>query len=293
MRRSCLSALLALLLLSGCAAPHTDPSADPTPSASQCPPASDFGYTPDQLPAPESDPGQWALTDFPGCLESSAPVRCEDYPLLEGTELENSVQVLRGQEDGPVIYIVAGVHGDEQAGWRAGNLLKETGLTAGTLYILSPANSYGAQNDQRTTKSGRDLNRSFPGDPAGWDAQKLAAAIYADIEEKQPDLVLDLHEARAQQGQRDALGNSVIAQSLDGVGDLVLDLLLKSEAGSLCSGPITLYGSPPEGSLNQTVTLRLGIPVLTVETYREEPLAQRVRNHLELTQYILTQYGMR
>ena len=39
--------------------------------------------------------------------------------------------VLQGKDDGPIIYIVAGVHGDEQAGWRAGNLLKEATIQAG------------------------------------------------------------------------------------------------------------------------------------------------------------------
>ena len=47
------------------------------------------------------------------------------------------------------------------------------------------------------------------------------------------------------------------------------------------------------GSINQTVTEQLGIPVITVEPYREEPLAQRVRNQLEFTEYVLNYYGLR
>ena len=241
----------------------------------------------------DGEPDTWLLKDFQGCLEETFDTEREEYPLLEGTEEENTVCVLRGAEDGPVIYVVAGVHGDEVAGWRAGNLLKDASLKAGTLYILSPANLYGAEQDQRTTKSDRDLNRNFPGDPEGWDAQRIAWSIFSDIQDKQPDLVLDLHEARAVQGGRDALGNSLICQSLDGIGDLILDALLDSEAGSLCSGALTLYGSPPAGSITQTVTEQLGIPVITVETYREEPLAQRVRNQLEFTEYVLNYYGLR
>ena len=241
----------------------------------------------------EAEPDQWKLEDFAGCLEARFDTAAEEYPLLEGTEEENTVCVLRGAEEGPAVYLVAGVHGDEVAGWRAGNLLKGATLKAGTLYIVSPANLYGAEQDQRTTKSDRDLNRNFPGDPEGWDAQRIAWSIFSDIQDKQPDLVLDLHEARAVQGGRDALGNSLICQSLDGIGDLILDALLDSEAGSLCSGALTLYGSPPAGSINQTVTEQLGIPVITVETYREEPLAQRVRNQLEFTEYVLNYYGLR
>lgn len=248
----------------------------------------------------EADPEHWRLDAFEHCFEVQFNTDKEEYLLLEGTQEENTVQVLRGKEDGPTIYIVAGVHGDEVAGWLAGNLLKQATLKAGTLYILSPANTYGAGQNQRKTKSDRDLNRNFPGNSDGWDAERIAASIYADIRDKQPELVLDLHEAIAKEddyealgANYDALGNSLICQSLDGIGELVLDALLTSEAGELCSGALALYGSPPTGSLNRTVTEELGIPVITVETLRAELLAQRVQNQLELVEFVLEHYGMR
>jgi len=248
----------------------------------------------------DSDPEQWQLDDFESCFEECFDTDRAEYLLLEGTQEENTVRVLRGKEAGPTLYIVAGVHGDETAGWMAGNLLKQATLKAGTLYIISPANTYGAGQNQRKTKSGRDLNRNFPGDSDGWDAERIAASIYADIRNKQPELVLDLHEAIAKEddyaalgANYDALGNSLICQSLDGIGELVLDALLSSEAGTLCSGALTLYGSPPTGSLNRTVTEELGIPVITVETLRAESLSQRVQNQLELAAFVLEYYGMR
>lgn len=248
----------------------------------------------------DPDPKQWRLNHFEGCFDERFHTKAEEYRLLEGTQEENTVLVLRGETEGPTIYIIAGVHGDETAGWLAGNLLKQATLKAGALHILSPANIYGAEQDQRKTQSGRDLNRNFPGNPDGWDAERIAASIYADIRDKQPELVLDLHEALAKEDDYealgpnyDALGNSLICQSLDGIGDLVLDALLSSEAGSLCSTPLSLYGSPPAGSLNRVVTEDLGIPVITVETLRTEPLSQRVQNQLELVAFALEHYGMR
>ncbi len=248
----------------------------------------------------EQEPDQWRLEDFDGCMTEDLDSNRDVYLLAEGTEEENTVVVLQGKEDGPVIYIVAGVHGDEQAGWRAGNLLKEATIQAGTVYIVSPANRYGAKNDQRRTKESWDLNRSFPGNPEGGDAQRIAHAIFTDIQDKQPDLVLDLHEAQPKEddyeklgSNYDALGNSIICHSLDGIGEMVLDAMLASEAGELCSSPLTLYGTPPVGSVNQTVTQELGVPTITVETLRSEPLAQRVRNQLELVEFILNYYDMR
>lgn len=248
----------------------------------------------------EQEPDQWVLSDFKECFTQSYQTSRQEYTLAPGTEGENTVTVLRGAEDGPTVYIVAGVHGDEQAGWRAGNLIKEATLKAGTVYIVSPANRYGAQNDQRRTKALWDLNRSFPGSPDGSDAEQIAHGIFSDIQEKQPVIVLDLHEAVPKEddyeklgSNYDALGNSLICQSLDDIGDLVLEALLQSEAGELCANPLILYGSPPSGSVNQTVTDTLGIPTITVETLRSEPLSQRVGNQLEIVEFVLEYYALR
>lgn len=215
-----------------------------------------------------------------------------EYSLLEGTELELKVTVLSGQSKEPSIYLVGGIHGDEIAGWMAADRWKEEKLQNGSLYIVSPANRYGAEHRKRKTKEERDLNRNFPGDADGCDAERIAAAIYQDIGEKQPELVLDLHEATAEEG-RDFLGNSLICQSMEKDGDLILDLLDASSRGELTSGKLTLYGSPPPGSINRVVTEALGIPVITVETDREEALETRIRNQMEIVEYVLQYFEMK
>lgn len=294
MSRPFLPALLALAVLAGCTAPQAGDLAPPDPGipadASVSPPPAVESRRP--IPTGQ-DGGAWSLSDFPGVFDEDLPTRRTEYVLSAGAGWENTVHVLQGAEDGPTIYLLAGVHGDETAGWLAAGLLKAASLRGGTLYILSPANPYGAAHDQRKTAEGRDINRNFPGDPDGCDAERIAADIYADIQDKQPDLVLDLHEAKDQEGARDQLGNSLICQSLEETGNLVLDLLAASEAGTICSAPLTLYGSPPRGSVNKTVTEELGVPVVTVETYRAEGLALRVRNHLEIAEFIFQAYGLR
>lgn len=225
-----------------------------------------------------------------GCFTETYETAVSQYDLLEGTELELSVTLLEGTAEGPTVYIVGGVHGDEPAGWYAGELLKKTTLQAGRVYILSPVNRYGADHDRRTTRSDRDINRSFPGDPAGNDAQQIACAVFQDISQKKPDLVLDLHEARNHGENRDDLGNSLICLDVATVDELVFALLGETE---LASGPLDLFGSPPEGSLNAEVSRTLCIPVLTLETPRAEPLAVRVRTQLRVTEYVLQWYAMR
>lgn len=223
-------------------------------------------------------------------LRQLAPELCErtkttreTYTLLPDTDLALSVTALQGAQGGKSIYIVAGLHGDEQAGWRAGNLLKEMDLAAGQVWILSPANPYGAAHDQRTTRSGRDANRWF-GSNTDWDAAILDRAIAADIKEKHPDLILDLHEAhenaRQNQDRYDALGNSLVCYSLENIGDAVLDFLQETENAPGFSAPFTLYSSPPAGSLNDYAGRVLGISAITVETWRGEELSSRVQTQL-------------
>ena len=245
-------------------------------------------FAPGLLPEAE-DADEWTLADFPGCFDGKWETAREEHALDEGL----SVTVLHGEADGPAVYVVAGVHGDEAAGWRAGDLLKNACLRAGTLYIISLANVYGAANDQRKTAEERDLNRNFPGDADGCDAARIAAVIFSDIAQRQPALLLDLHEAReASDNGADALGNSLICDASGETGELIWEMLLASEDGRLCASSLTLYGSPPRGSINHTVSELIGVPAITVETLRTEALAQRVRNQLEIVQYVLQNKNM-
>lgn len=178
-------------------------------------------------------------TNF-GCMAAEYPTQYGSYPLLAQTPLENTVYTLTGSEDGHSIYM-GGAHGDELAGWYAGVLFRKATLRARTVYVVAPLDQYGADHVQRKMREGWNLNRAFPGD-----AQRIAAAVYHDIQDKQPDLVLDLHEAILHTNGQDNLGNSLICQDMELVADLVLALLSDSGNGVLpLSEPLTLYGFPP------------------------------------------------
>lgn len=290
MKKAIAAALLMALLLTGCAQKPTGQEPAEQKPTIQEPVQKQVRQEP-VLPQ-AADAAQWTLTDYALRFAQQYNTEKEEYPFMEGSEWENSVVCLKGEQDGPVIYFVCGLHGDETAGWTAGNLLKDATLKAGTVYILAPANLYGAQHDQRETKSDRDANRYFPGDPDGFDAEQIDDAIYQDILDKSPDLVLDLHEGLVHTDGTDDLGNSIICEDVSLMSDLIWDVMVTAESGELCGG-LTLYGTPPEGSLNREVTKKLGIPVITVETSRGEALAQRVDKQLELAEFILTHEGLR
>lgn len=214
------------------------------------------------------------------------------YLIQEGTEFENEIVVLTAEEEGPTVFIIASVHGDEVAGYQAADRMKNMELASGTLYILSPANIIGAEYNRRHVYDDQDLNRSFPGKTDGTEAELIAHAIYQEVERIQPDLVFDLHEAKLKGENRDFLGSSLIFTSLDGMEDLYMDMYLASQDGELCSEPYKAYSPGPFGSVNHTITTELEIPVITVETYRGYFLERRIEDQMAVVGFALEHLGL-
>lgn len=238
------------------------------------------------------NPDHMKASDFgPFFTGTAATVRTETV-LLAGTPYETTLTVLEGAVDGPTVFVVAGIHGDETAGYSAGNLLKDISIAAGKLCVLSPANANGVANNSRYVTERLDLNRSFPGKADGNAAEQIACTILGQIEALQPDLLLDLHEARMMSDKSDYLGSSLIYSDLAGMETLFFDLLFATQTGEICGEPFAWYAPGPEGSVNRTVTGQLGIPVITVETFRGYPLERRIADQLAIVQYVLGYYDM-
>jgi hypothetical protein len=239
------------------------------------------------------------FTDFGTFFEKQYEVSVSSYKIMEGEISETEVVHVHSEKEGPTIYIVGAVHGDEKAAWYTAILMEKATISSGDLYILAPANANGAKNDSRYVTGRQDLNRSFPGDPEGNEAEQLAYAIYSDIEDKNPDLVLDLHEAIVYNSSRDFLGSTYIFTDLSVFANeydmdvMFLDLLFATEDGTICHNAFGSTGPGPEGSINATVTNELGIPVITVETFRGFDIYRRVYDQLDTIQFILEYLEMR
>ena len=136
----------------------------------------------------------------------------ESYRLTPGAETETTVVKITGAEPGPTVYVAAGIHGDERAAWYAGLMRQSITIKAGTLYVLAPANAWGAQRNWRLVGE-EDPYRCFPGNETGTLAQRICYAIFHDIKEKEPELLLDLHEAIVYREGRDFLGSTLIYTS--------------------------------------------------------------------------------
>jgi predicted deacylase len=111
-----------------------------------------------------------------------------DYAALyDTTKLTIPVEVIRGKERGPVLFISAAIHGDELNGIEIIRKLSKKKFLSkikGTLILVPIVNVFGFHNQSRYLPDRRDLNRSFPGSKTGSLAGRLAYIFMREIVSK-------------------------------------------------------------------------------------------------------------
>ncbi|MCW1950477.1 MAG: M14 family metallopeptidase [Octadecabacter sp.] len=138
--------------------------------------------------------------EFAGEVIDGGTRRTVDVPvsvLSDHTPIDLKVHVIHGKKAGPTVFVSAAVHGDEVMGVEIVRRLLQSDLLAGlrgTLMVVPIVNAFGFHNRSRYLPDRRDLNRSFPGSPAGSLASRLAG-IFLDKVVKRCDLGIDLHSA--------------------------------------------------------------------------------------------------
>lgn len=128
-------------------------------------------------------------------------LRLSRLPVLEGADLTTrrlAVMEARSGRTGPLLWLTAGIHGDEMGSivvvHEVFRRLRRSGLRAGRVCAFPLLNPFGFEAATRHIPSTEeDLNRSFPGDAQGTFAQRIAHLVTARIRAGTPDLVLDLH----------------------------------------------------------------------------------------------------
>ena len=284
--------LVFILLFTACqsAPPKTDAPSEPV-SEPVSSPALDYAA---MLATENTIDEPWVTEGLfvPPVAEGESTTLKTTYLLCEGTPMQTEVVVLTAAEPGETLYLIAGIHGDEVASFSAADRMKDMELKSGTLCILSPANAAGAASKSRHVAPEQDGNRTFPGDPEGNEAEQLAYAIFEDVKRVNPAFVFDLHEAIVVAQNRDFLGSSLIYTDLAGMETMFLDLYMATQTRELCSMPFNYHGPSPAGSINSTITKELGIPTITVETYRAFVLERRIEDQMALVGYVLRYYGL-
>ncbi|MFE6625430.1 succinylglutamate desuccinylase/aspartoacylase family protein [Streptomyces sp. NPDC057740] len=169
--------------------------------------------------------------------------------------------LVNGTRPGPRVVITAGVHGGEFPPIDSLVRLAE-GLEPSEVHgqvIICPVANPPAVYQGRLNVSpvdGVNLNRVFPGDPAGGPTERLAAWLFANLVDG-ADVYIDLHCGGIDQVLRDFVGYRL-------TGDPDLDKATAELAGSFGIEDVIL-GLTPEGGNSHAAAARRGIAAVLVE----------------------------
>lgn len=104
--------------------------------------------------------------------------------LPSNTMIHIPIYVYRGKEDGPVLLLLAGMHGDEINGTEIIRRMivgKNIYPQRGTVIAIPILNIFGFLNYSRQVPDGKDVNRSFPGSTRGSLASRIAYLFMKEI----------------------------------------------------------------------------------------------------------------
>lgn len=205
-----------------------------------------------------------------GAIEAARGQRVSGFlPVPAGVDEASSIPVtiVHGAGDGPVLALIAGVHGYEYPPITALQALRneiDPALLQGTIIMVHVANmpSFLGRSIYYSPVDGKNLNRMFPGDANGTLSQRTADLITTGIID-QADYLIDLHAGDGNEALRPYVYMPV-------TGDAQFDAKIKALALAfgldhivIDEGPKTASG--PSLFTDQTALLR-GIPAITAET---------------------------
>ena len=170
-----------------------------------------------------------------------------------GTSLPVPIQIIHGAAAGKTLCLTAGIHGDELNGVeivrRAAADVSAPELR-GTVIAAPIVNLHGFQRSSRYMPDRRDLNRFFPGRPAGSSASRIAHAFFGSVVAR-CDALVDFHTGSF---HRTNLPQVRADLSRPEVAALALDF----------GEEIVLHGSGAAGTLRRAAC-DAGIPAITYE----------------------------
>jgi hypothetical protein len=130
----------------------------------------------------------------------SVQLKFDFVRLITRSEIDIPIIIERGEQEGPCILLIGGVHGDETNGVEIVRQIISKGLNkpkVGTVICIPLLNVFGFLNKTRVFPDGRDLNRVFPGSETGSLASRFAFHIMKEII-PHIDYCIDYHTGGAQ-----------------------------------------------------------------------------------------------
>jgi len=216
--------------------------------------------------------------------------------ICAGTDYETPVYIIKTDYIEPLIMIVAGTHGNEKAGIKATEYLKDNlNIERGTLIIIPKANILACEENVRCLPPEINLNRVYPGNPQGNSVEKIAYEIFSLMKRYNIGLLVDLHESiEFYRKNPKNYGQTVVIDSNDDYLFELSSLLVEEmNKGIIKDGnKYMVLLDPIKGSTAYSAHHQLGIPALTFETCRKLPLSFRIDEHLKFIKLVLFKWNM-
>jgi predicted deacylase len=214
----------------------------------------------------------------------------ERLTIMNGTRYETTAyHIGRGN---PAVFVLGGVHGDEPEGRRSAERLLKARVSEGTLVVSPDSNKVAIRKAAR--EGTKDLNRCFPGDASGAGEDRLAAELWAIMQERDADLLLTLHSSPGNH-QQDPFwyGQTVMVDDPAevGVADAVVEQVNRETAAPSERFTVLVEAMPTTATYE--VYKRLGIPAYGLEVYRGLGLETAVRCHLRLIKGFCDRVGLK
>ena len=185
---------------------------------------------------------------------------------FSGKTVKPPVIVVRGSKPGPVLCLVAAIHGDELNGIEIVRRVirnLDPAEINGTVIGVPIVNIFGFTGNSRYLPDRRDLNRYFPGNPRGSAASRIAYRFFTQII-KHCNYVVDFHTGSFKRNNlpqlRADMNNPMVQEFVTHFGSTAV--LHKSGHGKSLRAAATQAGIP-------TVAFELGQPGSLQEEYVE------------------------
>lgn len=216
--------------------------------------------------------------------------------IAAGTKWATELYIIRSVNPGPTVMIVGGVHGNEIAGYKAADQIKNWKISRGTLLVLPQANKQAIAINKRYVSGEADLNRSFPQQSSASGDNTLARAIYNVVKEYKVNWLMDMHEGYDfyKNSSTDSVGQTLIYYPNADTKRVSENIVNNLNSGIKTSyKQFTLLRYPVRGSLARASAEFLGVNSFIFETAQKQDLSERINYQLKAAELLLKELGMR
>jgi len=226
-----------------------------------------------------------AITKLAHEMSITVPEDYEQYAIISHT--------FNTGVPGPNFVIIGGVHGGERAGFMAAqHIVDNFDFPSGKFLVIPKAT---ATAPEKWGPGGHNLNRLFPGNINGNVAQRVAAIITQLIDDFQPCIIIDMHEA-----YKDGFSNKILYWPNHELSQTKLEAIrFVSRAinqTELVGRHLGYYGGRdfgPDrsklepGTTTQVFTARYNVPAFTTETCMSNHIDLRVEQQVFIVNHLV------